>query len=192
MPFLSFQFPHGWPSYIHCLSVFPCQAPIPKDWLEQRNIDTVYHPVCNCHSYSSGFLQDPAVSTWYLGICPFKHPYGLYKYAQNILILDLDDQVLINWLQNCENLEVTSFLSNLEYFLYNEFHTFLSYPITMFQFVRYSKTNENAIELKAKVFGMAHGKVLISATTSLGDINCHFKIDNSTKDSWKSQLFFAV
>ena len=105
MPFLSFQFPSGWPSHIHCLSVFPRQVPIPKEWLEEKNLDSAYHPVCNCHSYSSGFLQDPAVSTWYLGICPYKYPYGLYKYAQNILILDLDDKILINWLKNYENLE---------------------------------------------------------------------------------------
>ena len=85
-----------------------------------------------------------------------------------------------------------SFLSDLEYFLYEEFHTFLSYPITMFQFIRYNKFTENAIELKAKVFGMGHGKVLISAVTSLGDISPQFKIDQSTKETWKSQLFFAV
>ena len=85
-----------------------------------------------------------------------------------------------------------SFLSNLEYYLYEEFHIFLSYPITMFQFVRYTRTTENAIELKAKVFGMAHGRVLVSASTSLGDVNCHFKIDESTKNDWKSQLFFTV
>ena len=60
-----------------------------------------------------------------------------------------------------------SFLSDLEYYLYEEFHTDLSYPITMFQFVRYTKTTENAIELKVKVFGMALGRVLISASTSL-------------------------
>ena len=88
-------------------------------------------------------------------------------------------------------LKIMSFLLDLEYFLYDEFHTILSYPITMFQFVRYSKLTENAIELKAKVFGMGHGKVLISATTSLGEISPHFKIDNSTKYTWKSPAFLC-
>ena len=62
----------------------------------------------------------------------------------------------------------------------------------MFQFIRYTDFLENAIELKVKVFGMAHGKVLISAITSLGDISPQFKIDQSCKETWKSQLFFAV
>ena len=39
---------------------------------------------------------------------------------------------------------------------------------------------------------MAHNKVLISASVSLGDINKLFKIDQNTKTEWKSQLFFAV
>ena len=85
-----------------------------------------------------------------------------------------------------------SFLSDLEYYVYDEFKTFLSYPLTMFQFVRYIKGVENVIELKTKVFGIAHGRVLISASTSLGDIYCHFNLDNSSKNRMKSQLFFAV
>ena len=54
MLFATFQFPLGWPSHTHSLSVFLCQIPIPSNWLEQRNLDTACHPVCNCHMYDSG------------------------------------------------------------------------------------------------------------------------------------------
>ena len=145
----SFQFPHGWPSYIHCLAVFPRQIPIPINWLETKNIDSAYHPVCNCHSYTECLLQDPVISAWYIGICPYKDPYGLYKYAQNLLIVDLDDILLTDWLQESRNLELMSFLSDLEYFVYDEFHSFLSYPITIVHFVRYSQMSDFAVELKA-------------------------------------------
>ena len=75
--FLSFQFPPHWPSHIHTFAVFSRQIPIPKNWLKQRSIEDAYHPFCNCHTYQSQFLQDPAVSSWYLGICPSKYPYVL-------------------------------------------------------------------------------------------------------------------
>ena len=188
----SFQFPHNWPSYIHCFAVFPRQIPIPINWLETKNIDSAYHPLCNCHLYTDCLLQDPVISAWYIGICPYKYPYSLYKYVQNMLIVDSDDILLTDWLQESRNLELISFLSDLEYFVHDEFHSFLSYPMTIFYFVRYSKMSDFAVELKAKVFGLAHNKVLISASVSLGDINKLFKIDQNTKTEWKSQLFFAV
>ena len=109
-----------------------------------------------------------------------------------MLIVDLDDILLTDWLQESKNLELMSFLFDLEYFVYDEFHSFLSFPITIFHFVRYSQMSDFAVELKAKVFGMAHNKVLISASVSLGDINKLFKIDQNTKTEWKSQLFFVV
>ena len=192
MSFCTFQFPPGWPSHVYCLSVFPRKIPIPSDWLEQKNLQNAYHPVCNCNSYTNGFLQDPAVSAWYLGIRPHKYPYGLYKYAQNILIVDLDDKFLLNWLQNVHRFEIMSYLTDLEYFIYDEFNSFLQYPITMFQFSRYSKLTDQVVELKAKVFGMAHGKVLVSASTSLGISTDLFRFNSHTKLEWKSQLFFSV
>ena len=140
---ISFRFPSGWPSHIHSLAVFPCEIPILNNWLQQRNLDSVYHPICNCHLYDSGYLQCHAVSTWYLRICPWKYPYELYKYTQNILIVDLDDKILVNCLKHSDILELMSCLTNLEYYIYDKFHTFLSFPITMFQFVRYSKMSES-------------------------------------------------
>ena len=118
MSFCTFQFPPDWPSHIHCLSVFQRKIPIPTDWLEQKNLQNAYHPICNCNSYSSLFFQD-------LGICPYKYPYGLYKYTQNILIVDLDDKYLINWLQDTLKFEIMSYLTDLEYFVYDEFNSFL-------------------------------------------------------------------
>ena len=188
----SFQFPPGWPNYIHCLAVFPRQIPIPTNWLETKNIDSSYDPLCNCHMYTDCLLQDPVISAWYISVCPYRYPYGLYKYAQNLLIVDLDDILLTDWLQESRNLELMPFLSDREYFVYDEFHSFLSYPITIFHFVRYSQMTDFTIELKAKVFGMAHNKVLISVSVSLGDINNLFKIYQNTKTEWKSQCFFAV
>ena len=192
MSFCTFQFPPGWPSHIYCLSVFPRKIPIPTDWLEQKNLKNAYHPVCNCNSYSNEFFQDPAVSAWYLGICPYKYPYGLYKYAQNILIVNLDDKYLLNWLQDTHKFEIMSYLTDLEYFVYDEFNSFLQYLITMFQFSRYSKITEQVVELKAKVFGMAHGKVLVCKSTSLGVITDLFSFNSHTKSEWKSQLFFSI
>ena len=61
------------------------------------------------------------MSAWYLGICPYNYPYGLYKYAQNILIVDLDDKYLMNWLQDTHKFEIMSYLTDLEYFVYDEF-----------------------------------------------------------------------
>ena len=85
-----------------------------------------------------------------------------------------------------------SYLTDLEYFIYDEFNSFLQYPITMFQFSRYSSLSDQVVELKAKVFGMAHGKVLINASTSLGIITDMFSFNSHTKSEWKSQLFFSV
>ena len=109
-----------------------------------------------------------------------------------MLIVNLDDILLTDRLQESRNMEHMSFFSDLEYLVNDEFHSFLSCPITIFHFVRYSQMSDFPVELKAKVFGMAHNKVLISASVSLGDINKLFKIDQNTKTERKSQLFFAV
>ena len=45
-----------------------------------------------------------------------------------------------------------SFLTDLEYFVCDEFHSFLSFPITIFQFAMYGQMNDFAVELKE--FGM--------------------------------------
>ena len=125
-------------------------------------------------------------------MCPYKYPYGLYKYAQKILIVDLDDKYLLNWLQDTHKFEIMSYLTNLEYFVYDEFNSFLQHLITMFQFSRYSKITEQVVELKAKVFGMAHGKVLVCASTSLGVITDLFSFNSHTKSEWKAQLLFSI
>ena len=53
--------------------------------------------------------------------------------------VDLDDIELLNWLQKDSNLGLFSYLSDLEYMVWNEFNTFLHYPIVIFNFVRYTK-----------------------------------------------------
>ena len=191
----TFQFPPNWPSHIYCLSVFPRQIPIPSDWLEQKHLEQAYHPVCNCLSYSGGQFQDPAASAWYLGVCPHRYPYGLYKFAQNILIVDLDDEYLIDWLQDTHSVykfQIFSYLTDLEYYIYDEFSSLIHYPITMFQFSRYTRVTDQVVELKAKIFGMAQGKVLVTASTSLAEISETFTFNSSTRAEWKAQLFFAV
>ena len=43
-----------------------------------------------------------------------------------MLIVYLDDILLTDWLQESRNLELMSFLSDLEYFVYDEFHSLLA------------------------------------------------------------------
>ena len=105
-----------------------------------------------------------------------------------MLIVGLDDILLTDWLQESTNLKLMSFLSDVEYFVYDEFHTFFSYPITIFHFVRYGQMTDFTVELKAKIFGMAHNKVFIAASVSIGDINKLFKIDQNMFSN-KKRLF---
>ena len=74
---------------------------------------------------------------------------------KNILIVDLDDKYLLNWLQDTHKFEIMSYLTVLEYFVYDEFNSFLQYPITLFQLSRYSKITEQVVELKYLVWLMA-------------------------------------
>ena len=188
MSFVSFQFPQDWPSHVYSLAVFPRQVPIPSEWLETRNIENAYHPCCNISCVPpSGSARDPAVWTFYNGICPKRYPYGLYHYAQNILIADLEDPELLHWLQEDFNLALFSYLSDLEYLVYDEFHSFLHFPILMFQFKKFS----SSIDLKAKVFGLGHGVVPITSVTTLGNV-LNVTIDSTVKETWRQQLFFSI
>ena len=134
LSFCTFQFPQDWPSHIYCLAVFPRQVRIPVNWLQTENMEKAYHPNCQCKSPPSGSTRDPAIWVSYNGICPKNYPVGLYKHAQNILIADLVDPGLINWLQEDFNSSLFSYLSDLEYIVYHEFNTFLHYPIVYVQF----------------------------------------------------------
>ena len=177
---------------MYTLAVFPRQIPIPTDWLDTKNISDAFHPICNCYEPPSGSARDPVITTWYHGICPYKYPYGIFHNTQNILLADLEDPELLHWLQDESNLGLFSFLSDLEWYVCNEFNNFLKYPIVMFYFKRFSKSfTLSGIDVKAKVFGMGHGIVPVKATTTLGDIQT-FRNDPDTKDIWKKQLFFSI
>ena len=141
---------------MYSLAVFPRQVPIPTDWLDTKNITDAFHH-CNCYcTPPSGSTRDPIMTTWFHGICPFRYPYGLYNSTQNILLADLEDPELLHCLQSESYLGLFSFLSDLEWFVYNEFNTFLKYPIVMFYFKRYTKSFTSGIDVRAKVFGMGH------------------------------------
>ena len=186
-----FQFPQDWPSHIFSLAVFPCQVPIPMNWLELKNIENSYHPLCQCVLPPSGSSRDPAVWTFYNGICPRNYPFGLYRFAQNILIVDLDDPILLNWLQEQEisNLGLYSYLSDLEYLIYDEFHKILHFPIVMFNFKRFS----SSIDLIVKVFGMGHGVVPVTSMTTLTNVQItDIDSDLDTRNSWRKQIFLSV
>ena len=173
------------------MAVFPCQVPIPVDWLESKNIENSYHPSCLCTSPPSGSSRDPAIWTFYNGICPKNYPFGLFRYAQNILIVDLEDPILLNWLQEQEitNLGLFSYLSDLEYLVYEEFHSYLHHPIVMFHFRRYARS----IDLIIKVFGMGHGVVPVTSTTTLTNVQtADIDSDIDTRNNWKNQIFFSV
>ena len=131
------------------------------------------------------------MTTWFHGICPYRYPYGLYNSTQNILLADLEDPELLHCLQSESYLGLFSFLSDLEWYVYNEFNTFLKYPIVMFYFKRYTKSFTSGIDIRAKVFGMGHGIVPIEASTTLGEIHT-FKNDPDIKDTWMKQLFFSI
>ena len=187
--FCTFQFPQDWPSHIHCLAVFPRQVPIPIDWLQIENFEHCYHPLCKCELPPSGSTVDPAIWSFYHGICPHNYPIGLYKFAQNILVADLEDIDLLRWLQDDSNLGLFSYLSDLEYFVYEEFHTFLHNPIVMYKFRKFL----NYIDLRVKVFGMGHGVVPVTATVTLSNVlEFDSDIDSDIKHTWKSQIFFAI
>ena len=185
----TFQFPQDWPSHIHCLAVFPRQVPIPVDWLELKNLEKSYHPSCQCILPPSGSTRDPAVWCFYNGICPHHYPYGLHRFAQNILVADLYDMHLIQWLQEDFNLGLFSYLSDLEYMIYEEFNMFLHYPIVMFYFKRFS----TSIDLRVKIFGMGHGVMPVTATTTLANIHSvDFDSDIDTKTTMRNQIFFSI
>ena len=159
------------------------------DWLETKNIEKCYHPYCQCESPPSGSSRDLAVWTFYHGICPKNYPYGLYRFAQNILVADLDDPGLVQWLQKDTNLGLFSYLSHLQYLVYDEFHMFLHYPIVMFNFKRFSKS----IDLKVKVFGMGHGAVPVISTTTLANVQqTDIDSDIDTRNTWRNQIFFSI
>ena len=114
---------------MYSLAVFPRQVPIPTDWLDTKNITDAFHH-CNCDcTPPSGSTRDPVMTTWFHGICPYRYPYGLYNSTQNILLADLEDPELLHCLQSESYLGLFSFLSDLEWYVYNEFNTFLKYPI---------------------------------------------------------------
>ena len=184
-----FQFPLNWPSHIHCLAVFPRQVPIPVEWLESKNIEFSYHPSCHCEVPPPGSTIDPAVWSFYHGVCPKNYPYGLYRFAQNILVADLDDIELLNWLQKDSNLGLFSYLSDLEYLVWNEFNTFLHYPIVIFNFVRYTRS----IDLNVKIFGMGHGVAPVTAAVTLANVHqVNIDYDTDIKNLWKDQIFFSI
>ena len=103
------------------------------------------------------------------------------------MIADIENPELLTWLQEDSNLALFSYLSDLEYHVYDEFHTFLHFPILMFQFKRFSST----IDLKAKVFGLGHGVIPITAVTTLGNVQ-NITIDSTVRDTWRQQLFFSI
>ena len=176
---------------MYSLAVFPRQVPIPTDWLDTKNITDAFHH-CDCYcTPPSGSTRDPVMTTWFHGICPYRYPYGLYNSTQNILLADLEDPELLHCLQSESYLGLFSFLSDLEWYVYNEFNTFLKYPIVMFYFKRYTKSFTSGIDVRAKVFGMGHGIVPIEASTTLGEIHT-FQNDPDIKDTWMKQLFFSI
>ena len=159
------------------------------EWLELKNIENCYHPSCQCILPPSGSTRDPAVWCFYNGICPHHYPYGLYRFAQNILVADLHDIYLLKWLQEDFNLGLFSYLSDLEYMVYEEFHSFLHFPIVMFHFKRFSKS----IDLRVKIFGMAHGVMPVTATTTLSNVHqSDIDSDIDTKTTWRNQIFFSI
>ena len=96
---------------------------------------------------------------------------------------------LIQWIQEDFNLGLFSYLSDLEYMVYEEFNTFLHYPIVMFYFKRFSKS----IDLRVKTFGMGHGVMPVTATTTLANIqSVDFDSDIDTKTTWRNQIFFSI
>ena len=167
--------------------------PIPVEWLQTKNIRNAYHPSCDitCKSPPPGSARDPVVWAYYQGVCTKNYPYGLHFSAQNILVADLDDPDLLVWLQKDSNLPLFSYLSDLEYLVYDEFHMFLWYPIVMFHFKRYSKTTSSGIDLRVKVIGLGHGVVPVTATTTLANVQ-QTVIDSDTRDTWRMQIFFAI
>ena len=173
------------------LAVFPRQVPIPIDWLETKNITNAFHPCCNCYIPPPGSARDPVIQLWYHGICPSKYPYGLYNSTQNILLADLEDPELLHWLQNDSHLGLFSFLSDLEWYIYNEFNNYLWYPIVIFYFKRFTNSFTSDIDLRVKVFGMGHGIVPVTATTTLSDVQT-FLQDQDLKDIWRKQVFFSI
>ena len=59
----------------------------------------------------------------------------------------------------------------------------------MFNFRRFSKS----IDLKVKVFGMGHGVVPVTSTTTLTNIQyTDIDSDIDTRNNWKNQIFFSV
>ena len=104
---------------------------------------------------------------------------------------DLDDMDLMTWLQKDTHLPLLSFLLDLEYHVYDEFNKYIKYPIVVYHFQRYSKLSFSGVDLKVKVFGMAHGVAPMTACTSFGDV-CNFEFDQDTRTSWTKQLFFAI
>ena len=159
------------------------------EWLELKNVENAYHPSCHCILPPSGSTRDPAVWCFYNGICPHHYPFGLYRFAQNILVADLHDIPLLKWLQEDFNLGLFSYLSDLEYMVYEEFHSFLHYPIVMFQFKRFS----GSIDLRVKTFGMAHGVMPVTCTTTLSNIHqSDIDSDIDTKTTWRNQIFFSI
>ena len=103
--------------------------------------------------------------------------------------MDQDDPSLLQWLQQDSTLGILAYLSDLEYMVYDEFHSFLHYPIVMFNFKRFLKS----IDIQVKVFGMGHGVTPVTATVTLSHVQ-HVDIDNNPdiKDLWKSQIFFSI
>ena len=104
-------------------------------------------------------------------------------------MVDQDDPLMLQWLQQESTIGLLSYLSDLEYMVFSEFHDFLHFPIVMYNFKRFLKS----IDIRVKVFGMGHGVVPVTATGTLShvqDIDIDRDID--TKNLWKSQIFFAV
>ena len=72
--------------------------------------------------------------------------------------------------------------------VYEEFNTFLHYPIVMFYFKRFSKS----IDLRVKTFGMGHGVMPVTATTTLANVqSVDFDSDIDAKTTWRNQIFFS-
>ena len=59
----------------------------------------------------------------------------------------------------------------------------------MFNFKRFPKS----IDLRVKVFGMAHGVAPVTSTVTLSHVE-HTDIDNDSdiKNLWKSKIFFSI
>ena len=169
--------------------MFPRASPIPIDLLQTINFEKSYHPTCHCPTPPPGSSRDPAYWSFYHGICPHNYPTGLYKFSKNILVVDQDDPSLLHWLQLDSTLPIFSYLSELEQLVYEEFHSFLHFPIVMCKFQRSPKS----IDLIVKIFGMAHGVVPVTSSVTLSHVE-DIDIDNDSdmKKSWKAQIFFAI